>query len=73
MTNLKLKTCVWEEDQHTKPCQNVLDKWSTAGRVGPDLLKAVAVELLLTDTKSAVSREDLKPFWESEKMSHLLR
>ena len=36
-------------------------------------LSKVFLYQFLTDTKSAVGRVDLKPFWESEKMSHLLR
>ena len=44
-----------------------LDISSATARVAPDLLKALAI---LSDTiarRSAVDREDLKPYWKSEK------
>ena len=51
-------------------CQTLskaLDISSATARVAPGLLKALVI---LTDTtvrRSAVDREDLKPYWKSEK------
>ena len=36
-------------------------------RVAPDLLKTLAILLDTTVRRSAVDREDLKPYWKSEK------
>ena len=57
-------------------CQTLskpLDISSATAQVAPDLLKALAI---LSDTivrRSAVDREDLKPYWKSEKRPHFSR
>ena len=43
-----------------------MDISSTTARIVPDLLKALAILSDLT-VRSAVDREDLKPYWKSEK------
>ena len=50
-----------------------LDISSATARVAPDLLKAVAVLSDTTVRRSAVDREDLKPYWKSEKRPDLSR
>ena len=40
---------------------------STTAQVAADLLKAIAILSDTTVRKSAVHREDLKPYWKSEK------
>ena len=40
---------------------------SATARVAPDLLKALAILSDATVRRSAVDREDLKPYWKSEK------
>ena len=45
---------------------------ATAG-VAPDLLKALAILSDTTVRRSAVDREDLKPYWKSEKRPHFSR
>ena len=50
-----------------------MDILSATAQVAPDLLKAVAI---LSDTpvrRSAVDREDLKPYWKLEKRPHFSR
>ena len=42
-------------------------------RVVPDLLKALAILSDTTVRRSAVDREDLKPYWRSEKRPHSSR
>ena len=44
-----------------------LDILSATARVVPDLLKALAILSETTVRRSAVDREDLKPYWKSEK------
>ena len=41
--------------------------YSDTARVAPDLLKALAILSDTTVRRSAVDREDLKPYWKSEK------
>ena len=42
-------------------------KCHTTARVAPDLLKALVILSDTTVRRSAVDREDLKPYWKSEK------
>ena len=49
-----------------------LDISSATARVVLDLLKALAILSNTTVRRSAVHREDLKPYWKSEKSSHLI-
>ena len=54
-------------------CQSLskaLDISSATAQVVPDLLKALAILSDTTVRRSAVDREDLKPYWKSEK-SHI--
>ena len=55
----------------SKPaCQTLskaLDISSATVRVAPDLLKAPAILSDMTMRRSAVDREDLRPYWKSEK------
>ena len=54
-------------------CQTLskaLDISSATAWVAPDLLKALAILPDTTVGRSAVDREDLKPYWKSEK-SHI--
>ena len=44
-----------------------MDISSATARVAPDLLKALAILSDTTVRRSAVDREDLKPYWKSEK------
>ena len=46
---------------------------SARARVAPALLKALAILSDTTARKSAVDREDLKPYWKSEKRPHFSR
>ena len=61
---------------HPKPFKTLskpLDISSASAWVAPDLLKALAI---LSDTvvrSCAVDREDLKPYWKSEKRPHFSR
>ena len=51
-------------------CQTLskaLDISSATARIAPDLLKALAILSDTTAKRSAVDREDLKPYWKSEK------
>ena len=51
-------------------CQTLskaLDISSATARVAPDLLKALIILSVTTVTRSAEDREDLKPYWKSEK------
>ena len=51
-------------------CQTLskaLDISSATTRVAPDLLKALAILSDTTGRRSAVDREELKPYWKSEK------
>ena len=43
-----------------------MDISSATARVAPDLLKALAILSDTTVRRSAVDREDLKPYWKSE-------
>ena len=49
-----------------------LDISSATARVAPHLLKALAILSDTTVRRSAVDREDLKPYWKSEKRPHSL-
>ena len=60
------KTSVYEEEQHAKPCQTP----SATARAGPDLLKSPAILSDTTVRRYEVDREDLKPYWKSEKRPH---
>ena len=51
----------------------VLDISSATDWVAPDLLKALAILSDTTVRRFAVDREDLKPYWKSEKRSHFSR
>ena len=66
------KTYVCEEDQNAKPCQKpwIYQVLSLNYR---DLLKTLAILSDATLRKSVVDREDLKPFWKSEKRLHFSR
>ena len=44
-----------------------MDISSATARVAPDLLKALAILSDTTVRRSANHREDLKPYWKSEK------
>ena len=46
---------------------------SATARVTPDLLKALPILSDTTVRRSAVDREDLKPYWKSEKKPHFSR
>ena len=49
----------------------VLDISSATGRVAPDLLKTLAIlSDRTTVRRSAIDREDLKPYWKSEKKTY---
>ena len=50
-----------------------MDISSATARVAPDLLKALAILSDATVIRSAVDQEDLKPYWKTEKRSHLFR
>ena len=67
------KTQVYEEDQHAKTLSKALDISSATARVAPDLLKTLAILSDTTVRRSAVDREDLKPYWKSEKRPHFSR
>ena len=57
-------------------CQTLskaLDISSATARIAPDLLKALAILSDMTVRRSAVDREDLKPYWKSEKRPHFSR
>ena len=49
------------------------DRWSATARVVPDLLRALAILLDTTVSRSAVDQEDLNPYWISEKRPHFFR
>ena len=56
--------------QRRPACQTLLkalDISSATAQVAPDLLKALAILSDTTVRRSAVDREDLKPYWKSEK------
>ena len=56
--------------QRRPACQalsKALDISSATARVAPDLLKALAIMLDTTVRRSAVDREDLKPYWKQKK------
>ena len=55
------------------PLSKALDISSVTARKAPDLLKALAVLPDTTFRGSAVDREDLQPYWKSEKRSHFSR
>ena len=46
---------------------------SATARVDPDPLKVLAILSDTTVRRSAVDREDLKPYWKSEKRPHFSR
>ena len=46
---------------------NALDLTIATAQVAPDLLKALAILSDTTVRRSVVDREDLKPYWKSEK------
>ena len=50
-----------------------LDITSATTRVVPDLIKALATLSHATVRRSAVDREDIKPYWKSEKRPHFFR
>ena len=50
-----------------------LDISSATARVAPDPLKALSILSDTTVRRSAVDREDLKPYWKSEKSTHFSR
>ena len=54
----------------SKTLKKALDISSATAWVAPDLLKALAIYSDTTVRRSAVDREDLKPYWKSEK-SHI--
>ena len=54
----------------SKTLTKALDISSATAWVVPDLLKALAIFSDTTLRRSAVDREDLKPYWKSEK-SHI--
>ena len=56
-----------------KTLSKALDISSATARVAPDLLKALAVLSDTTIRRSAVGREDLKPYWKSEKRPYFYR
>ena len=60
------KTYICEEDQHAK-LSKALDITCAAALVAPDLLKTLAILSDTTARRSAVDREDLKPYWKSQK------
>ena len=47
-----------------------LDISSATAQVAPDMLKALVILSDKTVRRSAVDREDLKPYWKSEKRPH---
>ena len=53
-------------------CQTLKDKPSVAAQVAPDRLEPLAILSDTTVRKSAVDREDLKPYWKSDKMAAIL-
>ena len=57
-------------------CQTLskaLDVSNGTARVAPDLLKTKAILSDTTVRRSAVDREDLKPYWKSDSFRHLLK
>ena len=57
-------------------CQTLsraLDISSATVQVASDLLKVLATLSDTTVRRSAVDREDLKPYWKSEKKAHFFR
>ena len=67
------KVYVCEEDQHAKLYRKALNVSRVTARVAPDLLKALAVLSDTTVRRPAVDREDVKPYWKSERRSHFSR
>ena len=70
----KVKNLAWNSKRlslwRRPECQSlskVLDISSATAQVAPDLLKTIAVLSDTTVRRSAVNREDLKPYWKSEK------
>ena len=59
--------------QHAKLCQKALDISSVMAQEAPDLFKALAILSDTTVRRSVVDREDLKPYWKSEKRQHFSR
>ena len=46
---------------------NPVNIWSATAQVAPNLLKALAILSDTTVIRSAVDREDLKPYWKLKK------
>ena len=46
---------------------------NAAARVDPELLKALTILSDTTVRRSALDREDLEPYWKSEKRPHFTR
>ena len=61
------------EAAYYQTLSKALDISSATARVAPDLLKTLAILSDTTVRRSAVDREDLKPYWKSEKRSHFSR
>ena len=51
----------------------VLDISSAIAQVAPNILKILAILSDTTVRRSAVDREDLEPYWKSEKRPHFSR
>ena len=64
-TNLQFhKNYVFGEDQHANPFQKPwICQVLQTPQVAPDVLKAPAILSDTTIRRSAVDREDLKPYW----------
>ena len=64
MSDLKFhKTYVFCRRQACETLSIALDISSAPARVAPDLLKALVILSDTTVRRSAVDREDLKPYW----------
>ena len=68
---------LWDSSLWKRPAYQTLlkafDISSATARVVPGLLKAIAVLSDTNDRRSAADREDLKPYWKSEKRPHFSR
>ena len=61
--------------QSNPACQTLskaLDISRATAQVAPDLLKDLAILSDTSERRSAVDREDLKPYWKSENKPHSL-
>ena len=65
------KTQIYEEDQHAKTLSKALDISSATARVASDLLKTLVILSNTTVRRSAVDRENLKPYWKSVKKDQI--